>query len=88
MQKYTIINTNCQHNAYLESIKMGQKIEEMPQSIMSKFWSIIDSSLVSAGKLLTIWNATSQLHPIWYSNKLPVVRGQQLREIAYKIYKS
>ena len=39
MQKCTIININCQHNAYLENEHNRQKIGEMPKSI-------IDSSLM------------------------------------------
>ena len=50
---------NCKYklSAYCIFIKHKnehnrQKIGEMPKSIMSKFWSIIDSSLVGGGKSL------------------------------------
>ena len=49
MQKCTII-INCQHNAYLENHKNEhnwEKIREMPKSIMSNFWCIIDSTLIA-----------------------------------------
>ena len=49
LQNYTIKSMKCQHNPYLESIKTSiirQKIREIPKSIIGKFWSIIDSSLV------------------------------------------
>ena len=44
MQKYTIININSQHNAYIK-MNIISKNWGNAKSIRSKFWSIIDSSL-------------------------------------------
>ena len=54
MPKCTILNINCQHNAYLESIKISIIGKNWGNAksicIMSKLWSIIDSSLMITTK--------------------------------------
>ena len=62
---HTIMNINYQHNGYLESIKMSIIGRKLAKSIMSKFWSIIDSTLMNA-----VVTDMSNLYPAMSANGL------------------